>query len=403
MIKKILSFIILILIVSALFITSVSAENYKDIINSNLEYFKTNFKESFESDDIDKIETDVWYLYPLYHLDKLQDPQFQFMIPNYEADEDLSELGAGDLAKRVMANAILNKPIESYVKELTTRQLEDGSFTNSFGFAQITDTVWSITALQIAMKNEINFDYDYNKAIEFLQLNQLEDGGFNDFDTVGSVDTTGMVMIALSIVNTNETKSIAENCISFLQSVLNENAFFVGKGAWDSANSCSQSYAIIGLLAAGEDVFSAKWTKNKINIVDALLSFQGENGGFWYDLDSKEGNGFFSSPDYYSSYTAMLALCDLEYSNLWIKLAQIPQQATTTSQPTTVTPTNLETTTEAETTSKVDTTTEVETTTNNNTQLNANTGEKPLNPIIIVALIVAVILMVAAVLMKNKK
>lgn len=399
MIKKSLVFAVLMLIVLSLSLSSISASandyDFEGVVNSNLGYFKSNFKSNFTEGEM-KVPADVWYVYPLYYLQKIDDLEFDFMIPKYDSNDDLSELGAGDIAKRIMANSMLNKPIETDVMELAKRQNQDGSFFNGFGFAQATDIAWSITALQIAKNNGIDSNYDVNKAIEFLKSQQLADGGFNDFDSVGSVDTTGMVMISLAIVNSNGANEINEQCLSFLQSVLNENAEFVGKGEYDSANSCSQSYGIIGLLASGEDVFSDKWTKNSKNVVDALLAYQGDDGGFWYDLDSKNNNGFFTAPDYYSTYNAMLALCDLQYSNLWVKLAQ-PAQPITTTEETTAAELTTEAATETQTTGVTSITEQTQ------QQLSPITGEQPLNPIIIIVLIAAVILIVATVLMKNKK
>ena len=59
---------------------------------------------------------------------------------------------------------------------------------------------------------------------------------------------------------------------------------------------------------AGEDVTSDTWTTEGVNIVDALLTFQDENGGFWSDSASMSGTGWFTAPDDYSTRQCVMAL-----------------------------------------------------------------------------------------------
>ena len=113
------------------------------------------------------------------------------------------------------------------------------------------------------------------------------------------------MLMAMSFFDYTAANTERESCISFIKSKLGANGLFEYYGA-DS--SCAQAYTIIGLIMAGEDVTSDKWTTDGVNIVDALLSFQDENGGFWSDSASKNGTGWFTAPDDYSTRQCVMAL-----------------------------------------------------------------------------------------------
>lgn len=306
-------------------VAAMAQTEYKTDINWALTYFKEHFEAQFHLpvEDYNRLSADVWYLEPLYVTDNLDNPEYTFLKPMVDFDADVASMAANTAAKQVLTLAVTGEDfqqpqIEALCDALAAGQTDSGAFTDSHGNPTATDTAWAVTALQIAKNRGAAAEYDAAGAAAYLESAMTQDGGYNDYGAQGNVDTTGMVMVALNTLPGETAARLSEKCVAFMESCLRENGALVGRGVYDSENSCSQSYGIIGLLAAGEDLNTGTFA----NVVPFLMQFQSDQGGFWYDAASMAGTGWYTEPDYYSTYQAMLALSDLALGeNLWVKLA----------------------------------------------------------------------------------
>lgn len=134
--------------------------------------------------------------------------------------------------------------------------------------------------------------------IESLVNKQNKDGGWSFFGEISDPDMTGMAMTALAPYNNPEHVNVQE-AINKAVERLSATQISDGehKGAFDiqgqyptAANGNSTAQVLMGLSCNGIDPTGEKFTKNGNTVVDALLSFQSENGGFGFT--DNEYNGY---------------------------------------------------------------------------------------------------------------
>lgn len=145
-----------------------------------------------------------------------------------------------------------------------------------------------------------NFDVPSNarwnreKIITELLKYQRADGAWSlSTDATGSVsyDMTAMALISLApYTNQTEVKQAVDRAIDFLSESQGETGgyyeTFVG-----GISSEATSQVIIGLTANKVDPQGERFTKNGVNLLDHLLSFQVENGGFKHTKEETIPNG----------------------------------------------------------------------------------------------------------------
>ncbi|HHW40515.1 MAG TPA: DUF4430 domain-containing protein [Syntrophomonadaceae bacterium] len=185
--------------------------------------------------------------------------------PTDYAGTILGMLAVGQDPKNV---AVSDQVYRNLVAELADMQKEDGSFGTWFNH-----TIWAVIALD---KSEEN--YDTAQALEYLLSQQKSDGGFALFGDTADPDITGMVLMALAPHKDVPAVSEAINrAIECLKKTQLPNGGFA---SWGSENAESIATVILGLLACGEDLTSGDWQKEQGNMIDALFSFQLEDGSF---------------------------------------------------------------------------------------------------------------------------
>lgn len=181
--------------------------------------------------------------------------------PTDYAGTILALLAAGQNPKQVQGRDL--------VAELAAMQQDDGSFGEWFNY-----TLWAVIALDKAKGS-----YDEAKAVEYIISQQKEDGGFALFGETGDPDVTGETLVALAPHSHLEGVTVSINraceCLKNLQ--LPNGGF----ASWGAENPESAAAVIRGLLACGEtNITSGDWQKSKGNMIDALFSFQLEDGSF---------------------------------------------------------------------------------------------------------------------------
>lgn len=180
----------------------------------------------------------------------------------------------------------------------------------------INGPIWALIALdcggyEIPQSKDAAVQTSRQKLVQYLLDEQLEDGGWTLSGEAADVDLTAMALTALAPYE-NQDKTLcaqvsesslkkvhtavekALNCLSSLQ---NDDGGFE---SWGSENAESVSQVITALSALGIDAQTdERFVKASGDPVQALLSFQQENGGFSHIKDS-ETNGMASEQAAYA-------------------------------------------------------------------------------------------------------
>jgi hypothetical protein len=134
-------------------------------------------------------------------------------------------------------------------------------------------------------------------AINWLESRQTGNGSWDDgFGTENNADATALAIMAMvASGKTTHDPSVA-GALDYLRASQEDSggwAYSPGFGA--SANSTAM--VIQSLASAGEDWYSSDsdWSKNSQSPLDALLSFQSENGAFQSDFGEGPFEDFFAT------------------------------------------------------------------------------------------------------------
>ncbi len=122
------------------------------------------------------------------------------------------------------------------------------------------------------------------ELVDALLANQLENGCWNEYDTV--IDTTANAIWCLSFYKDNsQVKRAIDNALEYLSKQQNDSGAYGG-------NANSTAMVAIGLCAAGVDLENdTRFIKNGNNIIDGLLSFAlADNSGFGYKDNQNKDN-----------------------------------------------------------------------------------------------------------------
>jgi hypothetical protein len=108
-------------------------------------------------------------------------------------------------------------------------------------------------------------------------LQDSDDGSWVDAWGFSKPDSTGLVLQALIAAGVPATDTSVVSGVLFLQNEQND------QGSWSffgSPSANTTAYAMQGLLAAGEDLFAARWLKDGHNPYAALAALQKADGPF---------------------------------------------------------------------------------------------------------------------------
>lgn len=152
--------------------------------------------------------------------------------------------------------------------------------------------IFGLIALD-AMSFDIPSDarWTRSKLIKYLLDQQNDDGSWSLFGTAPSYDITAMAMIALGKHTKNvDVQESIQKAASFLSESQSEEAGF--NDPWNGGVSLeSAAQVMIGLTTAGIDPLGPEFTKEKGNLLDHILSFIAEDGGFKHLPDDAQSNG----------------------------------------------------------------------------------------------------------------
>jgi len=97
------------------------------------------------------------------------------------------------------------------------------------------------------------------------------------------VDSTSAAITALIVAGEEPASPAVTNGLAYIKLHQADNGGFL---SWGATNADTNSWAINAIVAAGQDPTSADWTKNGNTPVDDLLSFQQDDGSFYWQSDT---------------------------------------------------------------------------------------------------------------------
>ena len=216
-----------------------------------------------------------------------------------------------DYQKTILALVSLDRNIRSFsgkdwLKIIQNSQQKNGKFADSVdegGDNLMNAHVWGIISLSVAGE-EIP---DKQKAYDWLVRHQNSDGGFGIDVASGAsdIDMTGMSLTALGMLGKNEKDKCVQKALNYLGLEQLDNGGFK---LWGEENPESASAVVQGLIATGQDPLSEKWNKGEgKNPISFILAFQLPDGSFKH---TREGES-----DMTATSKSLMALGDFYYTN----------------------------------------------------------------------------------------
>ncbi len=213
---------------------------------------------------------------------------------------------ASDYARAILGGIAAdadNNTISDYLDDLAAMQNEDGSFVNGSN-TSLNQTIWPVIAFDFAAANGFTTeDYTVDEAVyavnHIISCQDLsgafDEGGYGWID----VDGTAHALIALAPhQDVQDCSAAIDKGLAYLQTRQTESGAFLDAFGGESPDSTAA--AIEALVALGEDLEGDMWQGD---MVEALLDYQLENGGFYAGWSPGSANAM-------TTYHALLALAD---------------------------------------------------------------------------------------------
>lgn len=174
---------------------------------------------------------------------------------------------------------------QNLLSQLSQSQLPSGKFPDSIkngGDELVNAHIWSIIALTTAGAT----DWDQNKAVNWLKLQQHADGGFNFLtgNADSNVDVSGAAIIALVLSGEKKDSPAVAKAIDYLR---HEQLPAGGFASWQTENLESTAMVMQALIAAGIDPDSTAWSKSGKKLIDIIMAYQLADGSFAHIKDGK--------------------------------------------------------------------------------------------------------------------
>ncbi len=143
---------------------------------------------------------------------------------------------------------------------------------------------------EIPLTPEVKIQATREMYIDNILERQLKDGGFSiTGDDNADPDMTGMVLQALAkyedIPRVKESIDRAVECLSQIQ--LKDG----GYESWGATNSESVVQVIMALVELGIDPNDSRFIKNGKTLIDSLMTFYVDGGGFMHIREGEKENG----------------------------------------------------------------------------------------------------------------
>ncbi len=182
--------------------------------------------------------------------------------------------------------------------------IADGTYnrgnTESLGSQGINGYIWGLIALD-SMRYEVpeNSADTRDSIIQKILENQQSSGAFSFNGTEADIDITAMALTSLApyynseqsyVVHDNNTtvREAVDKAIDYLSNSQGDDGGFT---SWGLKNCESSAQVMVALCSLGIDpVNDKRFIKNGNNILDGLMQYRVEDGGFTHSYDEDKDN-----------------------------------------------------------------------------------------------------------------
>ncbi|AIK39834.1 prenyltransferase-like family protein [Bacillus pseudomycoides] len=206
-----------------------------------------------------------------------------------KVEKRVERFSATDIARTVLAVSAVNGNPTNVAGKNLVQKLYQSEKLNS-----VTGYTFALLALD-TKKYEVPAGAKWNRAalVKEILNGQHTDGGWtynveSSKKEASNIDVTGMVLSALAPYQKQpEVKQAVKKAVKYLSNKQLNTGGFEADG---QENSNSVAQAIIGLTITGIDPTSEAFTKNNVNAVQNLISYQLANGEFKWLPSDEEGS-----------------------------------------------------------------------------------------------------------------
>ena len=206
-----------------------------------------------------------------------------------KVEKRVERFSATDIARTVLAVSAVNGNPTNVAGKNLVQKLYQSEKLNS-----VTGYTFALLALD-TKKYEVPAGAKWNRAalVKEILNGQHTDGGWtynveSSKKEASNIDVTGMVLSALAPYQKQpEVKQAVKKAVQYLSNKQLNTGGFEADG---QENSNSVAQAIIGLAITGIDPTSEAFTKNNVNAVQNLISYQLANGEFKWLPSDEEGS-----------------------------------------------------------------------------------------------------------------
>lgn len=219
--------------------------------------------------------------------DEYYDAVVAFIRANINEKEQLDPDESTENSRIILALTALGMDVTDVDGHNLLQGLTDFDYLKTQG---INGPIWALIAFD-------SHDYEIpaalagtdqvtrEKLIDYILASQLEDGGWALGEGAADPDVTAMALQALAPYydSNNEVKTAVDKALECLSEIQNPTG---GYSSWGTVNAESCAQVVVALTALGIDPDNdTRFIKNGASVLDALLSFAVEDGGFSHTLD----------------------------------------------------------------------------------------------------------------------
>ena len=256
--KRILAFLMILIILSCSF--SAAAFDANRNINTTLMFYENNIKEVKESDEI-------------LSLKMTKKAKFLTFTPMTTSECDFEDISS--LSEFIIGNVSCgNTKVKNFdgvdmAKKLADFQKNDGSFCDN-----LSENFYAMIALDMYGQK-----YDRESAFDYILSKQLENGSFSN-----DIELTALAIITMSdrVMKDMDIINSVNKAITFL----NENQLADGgfENASGEDNAVTLSLVISALSSVGADPKDERWR----GILDSTEKFKNKDGSYRLLSDGEE-------------------------------------------------------------------------------------------------------------------
>ena len=206
-----------------------------------------------------------------------------YVRKNINDAEQLHSAKSSDNSRLILALTAIGKDVTNVDGHDLLQGLSDMDYIQKQG---INGPIWALMAFDSGnYPVPVDGNVSRDKLIDVILDAQLSDGGWALSGERSDPDMTGMAIQALApyMESNMDVKKAVEEAIWTLSEIQNDNGSF---SSVDGPNSESIAQVIVALAALGIDADTdARFVKNGISAMDALLTYYVPGGGFRHILD----------------------------------------------------------------------------------------------------------------------